>query len=50
MTSDKTEIAPAETTSRTERFAEWLLEREKAKNDVEIDRTIVTGKLPEVQS
>ena len=39
MTSDKTEIAPAETTSRTERFAEWLLEREKAKNDVEIDRT-----------
>jgi len=39
MTSDKTEIAPAGTTSRTERFAEWLLEREKAKNDVEIDRT-----------
>lgn len=39
MTSTDNHDAPAEKSSKTERFAEWLLEREKARNDVEVDRT-----------
>ena len=38
MTSDKsTEIAA--TTSRTQRFAEWLIAKDQAKQEQEVDRT-----------
>ena len=39
MTSDKTTIAPAdEPMTRTQAFAQWLMNREEAKKDVEIDK------------
>jgi hypothetical protein len=36
MTSDKTDITA---TSRTQRFAEWLIAKDQAKQEQEVDRT-----------
>lgn len=46
MTLDKTGSDPAETTmSRTQAFAQWLINREEAKKDQEIDKTLRMLKL-----
>jgi len=46
MTSDNTEIIPEKpVVTRTQAFAQWLMAREEAKQDVEVDKTLRMLKL-----